>query len=170
MPATEIGRPDDRSRREPPISANGSRCTRTSDHVWWQTADRRVLARINKLIEAAARTPDAGIGKPERLREDVTGYWSRRITRGAPPRPPRRRRHRPGRGMPLPLPLRPCPARTEWRVRTDTPSACPAERSTQRGGRGPGARRGRPRVGACRRSSASPCDPSSASPPPTRCR
>jgi len=40
---------------------------------------RRMLARINRLIREAYRTPSEGTGKPERLRADLSGYWSRRI-------------------------------------------------------------------------------------------
>ena len=49
------------------------------DYVWWQTQDRKTLRRINLLIEATLREPFTGIGKPEPLRENLSGYWSRRI-------------------------------------------------------------------------------------------
>ena len=49
------------------------------DYVWWQTQDRKTLRRINLLIEAVLREPFIGIGKPEPLRENLSGYWSRRI-------------------------------------------------------------------------------------------
>lgn len=49
------------------------------DYVWWQTQDKRTLRRINQLIEATLREPFAGIGKPEALRENLSGFWSRRI-------------------------------------------------------------------------------------------
>jgi len=48
-------------------------------YLYWQGQDRKTLKRINTLIEAASRTPFEGIGKPEPLRENLTGYWSRRI-------------------------------------------------------------------------------------------
>lgn len=48
-------------------------------YVWWQTQDRKTLKRINTLIEAAAREPFAGLGKPEPLVGNLAGYWSRRI-------------------------------------------------------------------------------------------
>lgn len=48
------------------------------DYASW-IGDRKALQRINRLIEEAARTPGEGIGKPERLKGDLTGYWSRRI-------------------------------------------------------------------------------------------
>lgn len=50
-----------------------------TDYVWWQGQDRKTLRRINTLIEAAARDPFTGIGKPEPLRGDLAGLWSRRI-------------------------------------------------------------------------------------------
>ncbi|WP_125778354.1 Txe/YoeB family addiction module toxin [Antribacter gilvus] len=43
-------------------------------------SDRAGLRRVNRIIDDAARDPEAGIGKPERLRGDWSGYWSRRIT------------------------------------------------------------------------------------------
>jgi toxin YoeB len=50
------------------------------DYVHWQTADRQILKRINRLIEDALRDPSAGIGKPEPLKHALAGAWSRRIT------------------------------------------------------------------------------------------
>ena len=50
----------------------GSRALRQSD--------RRILAKIDRLIEDIAEHPYAGIGKPEPLRHEWSGYWSRRIT------------------------------------------------------------------------------------------
>ncbi|MDA4894007.1 Txe/YoeB family addiction module toxin [Microbacterium resistens] len=50
------------------------------DYVHWQTADRRVLKRINTLIDACLRDPFDGIGKPEQLKYGAQGAWSRRIT------------------------------------------------------------------------------------------
>ena len=50
------------------------------DHTHWQTTDRSILKRINRLIEDARRDPFAGIGKPEQLRHALSGAWSRRIT------------------------------------------------------------------------------------------
>ncbi|MHB8255294.1 MAG: Txe/YoeB family addiction module toxin [Acidiferrobacter sp.] len=49
------------------------------DYLCWQTQDKKTLERINLLIAEAARDPFAGIGKPEPLRGDLSGYWSRRI-------------------------------------------------------------------------------------------
>ena len=50
------------------------------DYVYWQTQDRKVLRRINLLIADILRNGNTGIGKPEPLRYDFAGYWSRRIT------------------------------------------------------------------------------------------
>ena len=49
------------------------------DYVRWQGQDRRTLRRINRLIEDARRSPFSGIGKPEPLRANLAGLWSRRI-------------------------------------------------------------------------------------------
>ena len=49
------------------------------DYLWWQTQDRKTLKRINLLIKDALRTPFAGIGKPEALKANLAGFWSRRI-------------------------------------------------------------------------------------------
>ncbi|MBI2718917.1 MAG: Txe/YoeB family addiction module toxin [Rhizobiales bacterium] len=50
------------------------------DYVQWQTNDAKILARLNALIQEASRTPFTGIGKPEPLRGELSGWWSRRIT------------------------------------------------------------------------------------------
>ena len=49
------------------------------DYLHWQKADRKILKRINYLIQEILRSPYEGIGKPEPLEYDLTGYWSRRI-------------------------------------------------------------------------------------------
>ncbi len=49
------------------------------DYTHWQGQDKKTLKRINTLIEAAARDPFSGIGKPEPLLGNLSGYWSRRI-------------------------------------------------------------------------------------------
>ena len=49
------------------------------DYVHWQTADRAILKRINRLIEDISKDAFVGIGKPEPLRHVLTGAWSRRI-------------------------------------------------------------------------------------------
>jgi len=49
------------------------------DYLDWQQQNRKTLKRINTLITDAAREPLEGIGKPEPLRGNLSGYWSRRI-------------------------------------------------------------------------------------------
>lgn len=49
------------------------------DYLYWQGQDKKTLRRINTLIEAARRDPFTGIGKPEPLLGNLSGYWSRRI-------------------------------------------------------------------------------------------
>ncbi|WP_430911109.1 Txe/YoeB family addiction module toxin [Methylobacterium sp. sgz302541] len=50
------------------------------DYLHWQAADPAILDRVNALIKEARRTPFAGLGKPEPLRGNLRGWWSRRIT------------------------------------------------------------------------------------------
>ena len=49
-------------------------------YLYWQGQDKKTLRRINMLIEAASRDPFDGIGKPEPLKGNLSGYWSRRIS------------------------------------------------------------------------------------------
>jgi toxin YoeB len=49
------------------------------DYLFWQTQDKKTLKRINQLLQAIVRNSSSGIGKPEPLRNDKAGYWSRRI-------------------------------------------------------------------------------------------
>lgn len=49
------------------------------DYVYWQTEDRKTLKRINLLLSDISRNGNTGIGKPEPLTGNFTGYWSRRI-------------------------------------------------------------------------------------------
>lgn len=49
------------------------------DYVYWQTQDKKTLKRINKIINDIKRFPFEGIGKPEPLKENLSGFWSRRI-------------------------------------------------------------------------------------------
>ncbi|WP_030906112.1 Txe/YoeB family addiction module toxin [Streptomyces sp. NRRL F-5126] len=49
------------------------------DYVWWQANDRKLLKRVNQLIADIDRNGHEGIGKPEPLRNDLSGYWSRRV-------------------------------------------------------------------------------------------
>ncbi len=53
--------------------------TAWNDYLHWQKTDKKILARINELIKSCERTPFSGIGKPEPLRNNLKGYWSRRI-------------------------------------------------------------------------------------------
>lgn len=52
------------------------------DYVWQQEQDRKTLKRINLLIADVKRDPFDGIGKPEPLKENLSGLWSRRIDDG----------------------------------------------------------------------------------------
>ena len=49
------------------------------DYLYWQSQDKKTLKRINQLLRDVSREAFTGIGKPEPLRENLTGYWSRRI-------------------------------------------------------------------------------------------
>lgn len=52
------------------------------DYLYWQKTDKKILKRINNLLEDIKRNPNnsEGLGKPERLKENLNGYFSRRIT------------------------------------------------------------------------------------------
>lgn len=54
--------------------------TSWNDYLYWQKVDKKVAKRINELLKVCMRTPFEGIGKPEALKADLQGYWSRRIT------------------------------------------------------------------------------------------
>ncbi len=49
------------------------------DYLWFQEQNRHLLKRLNDLIRDAQRSPFRGIGKPEPLKGELSGYWSRRI-------------------------------------------------------------------------------------------
>ena len=49
------------------------------DYLYWQQTDKKILQRINELIKDTLRSPFKGIGKPELLRGNFSGCWSRRI-------------------------------------------------------------------------------------------
>lgn len=49
------------------------------DYLYWQKQDKKTLKRINTLIKDCQRSPFVGIGKPEPLKYQLAGYWSRRI-------------------------------------------------------------------------------------------
>ncbi len=49
------------------------------DYLHWQSTDKKILIRVNNLIEQTSRNPFKGIGKPEPLKHALAGWWSRRI-------------------------------------------------------------------------------------------
>ena len=49
------------------------------DYLYWQSTDKKMLAKINALLKEISRNPFAGIGKPELLKFKYKGFWSRRI-------------------------------------------------------------------------------------------
>jgi len=50
------------------------------DYIYWQTQDKKTLKRINRILDDIRRDdPFKGIGKPEPLKENLSGFWSRRI-------------------------------------------------------------------------------------------
>ena len=49
------------------------------EYISWQKEDKKILGKINELIKDIERTPFAGLGRPEPLKYDLAGYWSRRI-------------------------------------------------------------------------------------------
>lgn len=50
-----------------------------ADYLYWQTQDRKTLKRINQLLQDIERNGYPGLGKPEPLKGDYSGWWSRRI-------------------------------------------------------------------------------------------
>ncbi|MBT3384589.1 MAG: Txe/YoeB family addiction module toxin [Prolixibacteraceae bacterium] len=52
-----------------------------NDYLYWQKTDKKVHHKINELIKSCDRTPFSGIGKPEPLKGNLFGYWSRRINK-----------------------------------------------------------------------------------------
>lgn len=50
------------------------------EYIYWQQTDKKILKRINELIRAIQKEPFTGIGKPEALKYQLNGCWSRRIT------------------------------------------------------------------------------------------
>lgn len=51
------------------------------DYVSWQSEDKKILKKINELVKDIERSPHKGLGKPEALKYDLAGLWSRRIDR-----------------------------------------------------------------------------------------
>ena len=49
------------------------------DYLWFQVTDKKLLKKINTLIKDIKRSPFDGIGKPEPLKANLSGYWSRRV-------------------------------------------------------------------------------------------
>ena len=49
------------------------------DYLYWQSQDKKTLKRINNLLKDTERNPFSGIGKPEPLKGEFSGFWSRRI-------------------------------------------------------------------------------------------
>ena len=54
--------------------------TAWEDYQYWVANDRKILRKINALIKECQRTPFVGTGKPEALKQNLSGFWSRRIT------------------------------------------------------------------------------------------
>lgn len=53
-----------------------------NDYLYWQATDKKMIKRINELLKDISRTPFSGFGKPEALKFNLSGYWSRRIDSG----------------------------------------------------------------------------------------
>ena len=53
------------------------------DYLYWQRTDKKILKRVNELIRDALRDPCSGLGKPEALKFDLGGCWSRRVDEAA---------------------------------------------------------------------------------------
>ena len=49
------------------------------DYLYWQTQDKKTIKRINQLLQDTKRNNFSGIGKPEPLKGEFSGFWSRRI-------------------------------------------------------------------------------------------
>ncbi|PIT09472.1 addiction module protein [Snodgrassella alvi] len=49
------------------------------EYTYWQSQDRKTVKKINTLLNDIARNPFEGLGKPEALKENLSGFWSRRI-------------------------------------------------------------------------------------------
>ncbi len=49
------------------------------DYLYWQTQDKKTVKRINQLLQDSTRNGYSGVGKPEPLKGDLSGFWSRRI-------------------------------------------------------------------------------------------
>ena len=54
--------------------------TAWEDYLYWLEQDKKILKRINRMIKDIERSPYEGVGKPEALKHNLSGWWSRRIT------------------------------------------------------------------------------------------
>lgn len=54
--------------------------TAGNHYLYWQAEDKKILKKINELIRDIERNGNEGLGKPEALKHELAGYWSRRIT------------------------------------------------------------------------------------------
>ena len=54
--------------------------TARNDYIYWRKADRKIFEKINFLIEQTLKNPFSGLGKPEALKGELSGFWSRRIS------------------------------------------------------------------------------------------
>ena len=50
------------------------------DYLYWQTTDKKILRKVNELLKDIDRNRNEGLGKPEPLKHELDGFWSRRIT------------------------------------------------------------------------------------------
>ena len=50
------------------------------DYLYWQATDKKILKKINELLKDIERNGNEGLGKPESLKHELEGFWSRRIT------------------------------------------------------------------------------------------
>ena len=72
------GRRESKIRQSSKTTICATRCA-WQDYLYWQRQDKKTLKRINRLINDTLKNPFSGIGKPEPLKENLSGYWSRRI-------------------------------------------------------------------------------------------
>ena len=54
--------------------------TAWKEYIYWQSEDKKILKKINELIRDIERNGNTGVGKPEALKHELSGFWSRRIT------------------------------------------------------------------------------------------
>ena len=51
------------------------------DYLYWQSKDKKMVEKIHRILKEIRRNPAEGIGKPEKLRNNLSGYWSRRLNK-----------------------------------------------------------------------------------------